>query len=219
MPSARVDGHHPGALLGVAVLRHLVEVGLGEEARVRHQALVDRAELVDAELGVGDEADPAAAGAPCSAAGGAAPLQREVAEPDLVDERRRLGPEEVCPQRAKRQPIDAVDVPRAARRRVVPLVDEPEQDGERLVQVRAVARLWRAQLDEGEIAQPVEAVALLVLGRARRQDAELGRRLRVEQEEDAVQEAQRLLGERLRLAPRAAGRAPGRRAAARPRWR
>ena len=41
---------------GVAVLGDLVEVLLGEEAGVGHQALVHRAELVDAELGVGDEA-------------------------------------------------------------------------------------------------------------------------------------------------------------------
>ena len=69
-PSARcrrgpLNRHHPGPLGGVTVLGHLVQIGLGEEAGVGHQALVDRAELVDAELGVGDEAAVSCPWLPC----------------------------------------------------------------------------------------------------------------------------------------------------------
>ena len=55
------------------------------------------------------------------------------------------------------------------------------------------------QLDQRQLAEPVKAVALVVLLRADGQHLELGRGLRVEQEEDPVQVAQRLPGERLRL--------------------
>ena len=144
MPSARVDRDHPGALLGVAVLGHLVEVGLGEEAGVGHQALVDRAELVDAELGVGDEA---AVPALVLLAQQQVPqdlLEGGVAEADLVDVGGGLGLEQVGAQRAEGEPVDvlAVVVPRD-RRRVVPVVDEPEQHAERLVEVGArPGRCW-----------------------------------------------------------------------------
>ena len=53
------DGHEPGVcqLVGVpSRLLHFVEVLLREETAVGEQRLVDRAELVDAELGVGDAA-------------------------------------------------------------------------------------------------------------------------------------------------------------------
>jgi hypothetical protein len=86
--------------------------------------------------------------------------------------------------------------------RIVPLVDEPEEDGERLVEVRSFAGMRGAERDEGELAKAVEAVPTFVLGGARRQDAELRRSFGVQQEEDAVQEAQCLLGQRLRLACR-----------------
>ena len=145
-------------------------------------------------------------------------LEREVAEPDLVDERRRRGPEQVCAQRAEREALDAIRVARVFGGDV-PLVDEPEEDGERLEQVRAVLRVRGGELDEREVAQPVEAVAAFVLRGARRQDAELGRCLRVEQEEDAVQEAQRLLGERLRLGRRQRIELARRTSPRRPRWR
>lgn len=81
--------HHPRPLLRVAVLGDLVEVFVGEETGVGHQALVHRAELVDTELGVRDE--PAVG--PLTALGFLGqqqvlqnPLSRLVAEPDLVDQ-------------------------------------------------------------------------------------------------------------------------------------
>ena len=115
MPSARSTGHHPRALLGVAVLGHLVEVGLGEEAGVGHQALVDRAELVDAELGVGDEAAVAALLLLAQQQVAQHPLQGGVAEPDLVDVGGGLGLEEVGPQRAEREPVDVLTARRRPR--------------------------------------------------------------------------------------------------------
>ena len=161
MPSARSTGHHPGALLGVAVLGHLVEVGLGEEAGVGHQALVDRAELVDAELGVGDEAAVACPRVSLlSSRCRSTCCSARVAEPDLVDERGRLRPEQVGSQRAERRARRAPLVGVASASRVVALVDQPEQHAERVVEVRARCGLRRGQLDQGELAQPVEAVAL-----------------------------------------------------------
>ena len=70
-------GDHPGAAGRVALLGDLVEFLGGDEPGVGHQPLVDRAELVDAELGVGDE--PAAlvlalpSRCPWRASAGAAP--------------------------------------------------------------------------------------------------------------------------------------------------
>ena len=79
------------------------------------------------------------------------------------------------------------------------LVDEREQPGQRVVQVRAFDGARAGQLDQRQLAEPVEAVALVVLLRADGQHLKLGRRLRVEQEQDPVQVPQRLPGERLRL--------------------
>ena len=98
-------------------------------------------------------------------------------------------------------------------------VDEPEQHVQRVVQVGARPGARRGEVDQGQVAQPVEAVALLVLQGADRQHAELGRGLGVEQEQDPVEEPQRLPGQHLRLVGRqrrqalvAAGDGP-------PRWR
>ena len=49
-----IDGDHPRAVVGVAVLVDLEERLGREEAAVGHEALVDGAELVDAERRVGD---------------------------------------------------------------------------------------------------------------------------------------------------------------------
>ena len=83
--------------------------------------------------------------------------------------------------------------------RLVPLVDEREQPAEGVVQVRALDGARAGQFDQGQVTEPVEPVALVVLLRADRQHLQLGRRLRVQQEEDPVQVPQRLPGERLRL--------------------
>ncbi len=50
-----VDGQHPRATLGVAALGHLEQVTGGEEPAIGHQPLVHRTQLVDAQLGIGDE--------------------------------------------------------------------------------------------------------------------------------------------------------------------
>ena len=94
-----LDRDDPGPLRRVAVLGHLVQVGLGEEAGVGHQALVDRAELVDAELGVGDEAAVLAPGLLAEQQVAQHLLERRVPEADLVDQRGRRGQEQVGAQR------------------------------------------------------------------------------------------------------------------------
>jgi len=48
--------HHPDAVVLLAGAGHLVEVLGGEEPGVGHEPFVHRAELVDAELRIGDEA-------------------------------------------------------------------------------------------------------------------------------------------------------------------
>ena len=63
------------------------------------------------------------------------------------------------------------------------------------MQVGAVAGGVAGEGGERELAEPVEAVALGVLGRSDRQHAQLGPRLGVEQEQDPVQVAQRLAGQ------------------------
>ena len=191
-----LDRDDPGPLGRVAVLGHLVQVGLGEEARVGHQALVHRAELVDAELGVGDEAAVLAPGLLAEQQVAQHPLQRRVPEAGLVDQRGRLRQEQVGAQAVEDQ-AGLLAVSRL--RRLVSLVDEREQQGQRVVQVRAVHGARAGQLDQRQLAEPVQAVALLVLPRADGQHLQLGRGLGVEQEQDPVQVAQRLPGQRLRL--------------------
>ena len=147
-------------------------------------------------------------------------LQRGVAQPDLVDVRGGLGLEEVGAERAEREPVDVLARRRPARaRRVVALVDQAEEHAERVVEVGAGLRALGRQLDQGQLAQPVEAVALVVLRRTGRQHAQLGGGLGVEQEEDPVEEAQRLLGQRLGLVRRQRVEALRPRGGARPRWR
>jgi hypothetical protein len=68
-----VDGEHPSALVrvGLAVLGfgHFVDVLVGEKSAVGHETLVDGAELVDPELGVGDEPAASAMRFPCFPSG------------------------------------------------------------------------------------------------------------------------------------------------------
>lgn len=61
-PAADLVGRdQPGPALRVATLGDLVHRLLGDETGVRHQALVHRAEVVDAEIGVADKPAPALA--------------------------------------------------------------------------------------------------------------------------------------------------------------
>ncbi|GAM51428.1 hypothetical protein NS07_v2contig00257-0002 [Nocardia seriolae] len=193
-----VGGDDPGALLRVAVLGDLEKVFLGEESGVGHQALVDRAQLVDAEFGVGDEA---AVGSLAALAflGEQQVLQHVldllVAEADLVDEMGRRRGEEV---RAKRIEFEAGC--RVVRIELTNLwgvaeLAEVEQLLQRLVQVGAGAGAHGRQFGEGQLAQAIEPVTLLVFGCAGGQYLHFRGGFRVQQEQDAVQEPQRVLGQ------------------------
>ena len=87
---------------GVAGLLHLVEVLLGEEAAVGEQRLVDRAQLVDAELGVGDAtaSPPPALRRTAQRHQADHLLKHPVAELHPVQQRHRIVPEQPAVQRA-----------------------------------------------------------------------------------------------------------------------
>ena len=122
-----LDRDHPGTLGRVAALGHLVQVGLGEETGVGHQALVHRAELVDAELGVGDEAPVLAPRLLAQQQVAEHPLNGGVPEAGLVDEGGRAGQEQVGTQAVE----DQARPSRLLRwRRLVSLIDELEQLGQ-----------------------------------------------------------------------------------------
>ena len=99
-------GDNPRTLGRVAVLGHLEEILPGEEAGEGHEALVYGAELVDAELDVGDEASITPLRLLAQQEVSEHPLERDVAESDLVDERGGLGKEEVCPHGIEDEPFD-----------------------------------------------------------------------------------------------------------------
>ena len=127
----------PGALRRVAVLGHLVEVGLGEEPGVGHQALVHRTELVDAELGVGDESAIPADGFLGQQQMAEDLLHRGVTETDRVDVGCGRRTEQVRLERIEGQagahplevPLAALGGIRSATRtlRLIALVDQTEQ--------------------------------------------------------------------------------------------
>ncbi|MPM78010.1 hypothetical protein SDC9_125020 [bioreactor metagenome] len=194
-----LDRHHPRALLRIAVLRHLVQIVLGEEAGVGHLPLVDRAQLVDAEIDVRDETAVLALLLLAQQQVAQHLLEGLVAELHLTDVLDGLRQEQVGAQAVELQPLGAGGLVGVGvgGRRVVALVDQSEQHTERVVEVGAGAGVWGAELDQGQVAQPVQAVAGLVLRRADRQHAELGGGLGVQQEQDAVDEPQRLAGQRL----------------------
>ena len=81
-------------------------------------------------------------------------------------------------------------------------VDEFEQHVQRLVEMGATRRAWVGQFNKGEVAESVETVAALVLRRTDRQYAEFWGCFGVKEEEDAVEEPQRLPGQLLSLASR-----------------
>src|SRR5690625_544966 len=76
---------------------------------------------------------------------------------------------------------------------IVSRLDLCEQDGQGLVQVRSVAP--GGDVDERELSQTVDAVSRLVVGGSGRHDVELWRCLGEEEEEDSVEEPQRLFGQ------------------------
>ena len=195
--------HEPGALEHVAVLAgllHLVQVLLGEEAAVRQQRFVDRAELVDAELSVGDAPAPAAPalGGPGERHQADHLLQHAVAQLHPVEQRRRAGAEQGAVEgadaeavvqvrrRSRRQQIDGAALPGA----VEAVPDQAEQGLDGVVQVVAVERFLAGQAHQLEVAQVLQAVALAVGLRLHRRVAEIGARLDVEEEQQPVHVAQ-----------------------------
>lgn len=77
----------------------------------------------------------------------------------------------------------------------VALLDLLEEQVEGLVQVEALPGALADEVTQDEVTEPLEAVALLVLGVVGGQDAEGGAGLGVQEEQDAVQVAQRLTAE------------------------
>ncbi len=207
-------GHEPGGVEHVAAaarLPHFVQVFLGEEAAVREQRLVDRAELVDAELRVRDAPAPAAAA--LRGPGERQPadhlLQHAVAQLHAVEQRRRTLPEQGAVESADAEAVPQVrlrvrpfgrrqQVGAAARPDAVEAVaDQAEQALHGVVQVVAVQRFLAGQAHQLQVAQVLEAVALAVRLGVDRRVAEVGARLGVEEEEQPVQVAQAFPPERL----------------------
>ena len=100
-------------------------------------------------------------------------LQRRVAEPDLVDQSGRRRQEQVGAQAAEGRGPSMLAVAVAASGSWPWSTSRNSTPSESYRWVPA-ARLRGRELDQGEVAQPVEAVAALVLGGAGRQHAELG---------------------------------------------
>ena len=125
------------------------------------------------------------------------PQQSPVAQAHLIDEGGRLGAEEVGAHRPEDQAVETALV-LGGHLRVAAAVDQAEQPVQGLIDVRARLGGLLVQLDQRQLAQPVQAVTGVVLGGAHRQDPQLGARLRVQQEDDPVDVAQRLQSQVLR---------------------
>ena len=161
--------HEPSArevVRGVAGLFHLVEILLGEEAAVRERRLVDRAQLVDVELGVGDASAP-----PTPALGGTTQgrpadhlLEHPIAELHPVQQRRGVVPEQPTVQRADGEAVGPGAAPgeEVAAGAFEAVTDQPKQGLDAVVQVVAVQLLLAGQAHHLQIAQPFQAVALAV---------------------------------------------------------
>src|SRR5690242_2985057 len=106
-------------------------------------------------------------------------LKRFVAEAHLIDQSRCLRQKQVRAEAAKPKAL-LVDSIIFHVGQFVPLVDEPEEHAQRLVQMRSTLRLWRRKFDQSQVPQAVEAIAALILRRTGRKNAELGRRLGVQ---------------------------------------
>ena len=201
--------------MGLAGRLHLVEVLFGEEAAVGEQRLVHRAQLVDAELGVGDAPAPCAcAASPLAAAGSGAaeghqpqhPLQHVVAQLHLVQQRRGVFAEQPAVQRTHGEAV-ALRLARRLRRgagaaqqvllRVEAVADEAEQLLDAQVQVMPVARFLGGQPRHLQVAQPLQPVAAPVRLGVQRRVVQHGPRLDVEQEQQPVHVPQRFEPERV----------------------
>ena len=192
-----VLGHHPRALRGVPARRHLPQALGGEGTRVAHEPLVDSAQLVDAQLHIGDEATAALAVLLSQQQVAQHPQQRPVAQAHLVNEGGRRRAEEVSAHRPEDQTIEATLVG-GWHLLIVALIDQAEQPVQGLIDMRARLGRLLMQLPQGQFAQTIQAVAGVVLGGAHRQDPQFGARLRIQQEDDPVDVAQRLQSQVLR---------------------
>ena len=179
----------PGVLQVVRVvlrLLDLVKVLLREEPAIREQRLINRAELVDPKLRVGD-ASPTT---PAPARGSAQRhqpddrLQHPVPQLDFVEQRRGAFPEQGTVELADVEGVLPVaELPGPA------LETVPDQSEERLdgvVEVEAVQRLLAVERNNFEVAQVLQAVAHAVGVCVHRRVAEVGAGLDVEQEQQPV---------------------------------
>src|SRR5699024_10824911 len=76
---------------------------------------------------------------------------------------------------------------------IVSRLDLREENGQGLIQMRPIAP--GGDVDERQFSQTVDAVSRLVIGGSRGHDLELRRGLGEEEEEDPVEEPQRLFGQ------------------------
>ncbi len=182
--------HQPRALGRITVLGELHQLPTGDETAVGHQPLVHRAELVDAQLRVRHVTRLAALALRRlrQQQQRQHPLQHRVAQIHVVDVVGVPPIEQVGPQRLEHQAV-AVGLAR-----VMTGVDQVEQQPQRIVQVVAIAR-GTGEGAQDQLPQPVEAVADVVVRVPGREDAQLRPRLRIQQEQDAVEKPQRLRGE------------------------
>lgn len=206
-----VFGDEPGLAEGVVFVVggfDFVEVGFGKEAAVGEEAFVHGAELVNAELGVGDAADAFgfAASATFAAAGPGEGEEADdllpglVAELDFVEEGGAGGVEEVGLEAADAEGVveGGVECVEGGLGGVVGFEafgDELEEGGEGLVEVGAVAGVFGGEGDVFEFAEGVEAVAGAVDAALHGEVAEGGAGLGIEEKEEAVEEAEAFLGE------------------------
>ena len=80
---------------------------------------------------------------------------------------------------------------------VVALVDQAKEHRQRLVQMRCRMRARRGQFGQRQLTQAVQGVPPLVSLLPHRQHRQLRGSLRVEKEQDPIEESERLLGQRL----------------------
>ena len=179
--------HEPRApewIIRFPPLLHLVQVLLGEEAAVREQRFVDGAELVDAELRVGDAPAPSAATlrGPGERHQADHLLQHAVAQLHPVDQGRGALPEQGAVEGADAEAVVQVrarfrreKVRGAPSLRAVEAVpDQAEQGLDGVVQIVAVERLLAGQPHQLKVAQVLQAVPLEVGLGVHRRVAEIG---------------------------------------------
>ena len=191
------DGNNPRALVRFAVGRDFVEVGFGKEAGIGHEPFINPAQLVDAEFRIADEATVAFARLLCHEQARQHVLQLFVAQTHLVDVLRGLAAEQVSFEGMEHKTFRIGLCGVLCAQFVVSVLNQAEQNGQGIVQVCAASGIGDGH--QGEIAQPVQAVAGLIFGSAGGHHLELRGGFRIQQEQDAVEEAQSFLCQFLRF--------------------